>query len=289
MCGFTVRRHLISLWRRAVRLAAWQTSTLRLPPEIMLLIIGHLPPEAVLSLALTCRSFYVSYFPESPILDARAKDALLTLLERDVPHLLYCAECTILHPWRRYTGYAPFSGVRSGLFCKHKGFRSPSFRRAMTYHHARLIMNRHLYGKAYGLPVGILDGDKGPCFGGVVDCRSTWRSRIIDNELFLFIRETVNHPEGDMFKLEQWLNDRGGRICKHRIAWDLPQTTSQPNMALDSGPELHNGWPPSISLPTFLAGMQRNAILSCPLCLTDAEIQIKWCGARKQWSVEMKT
>ncbi|GKT92678.1 hypothetical protein Ct61P_10528 [Colletotrichum tofieldiae] len=90
-----------------------------------------------------------------------------------------------------------------------------------------------------------------------------------------------------MFKLEEWLNDRGGRICKHRIAWDLPRPTSQWNMALDARPE--NGWPPSISLPTFLAGVQRDAILSCPLCPTDAEIEIKWCGARKQWSVEVKT
>ncbi|KAK2008715.1 hypothetical protein LZ32DRAFT_448236 [Colletotrichum eremochloae] len=260
-----------------------------MPPEIMLLVIGYLSPEAVLSLALTCRLFYVSYFPESPIIDARSKDSLLALLERDVPCLVYCPECAILHPWRRRPGGAMLWAVRSGLRCKPRTFNPPSFRGWMPYHHARLVMNRHLYGKAHGFSVELLNTDIKPWLGGRVACRSTWRVRIVDDELFLFIHETVNHPEGDMGKLEKWLEDGGGRICKHRFAWDLPRRTSQSNMALNAGPELHDGWPTSIPLPAFLADMQRNAILSCPLCPTDAEIKIKWHGGRKQWAVEMKT
>ncbi|KDN70043.1 hypothetical protein CSUB01_09630 [Colletotrichum sublineola] len=203
----------------------------------MLLVIGYLSPEAVLSLALTCRLFYVSYFPESPIIDARSEDSLLALLERDVPCLVYCPECAILHPWRR-PGDAMLWAVRSGLRCKPRALNPPSFRGWMPYHHARLVMNRHLYGKAHGFSVELLNTDINPWLGGRVACRSTWRVRIVDDELFLFIYETVNHPEGDMGKLEKWLEDGGGRICKHRFAWDLPRRTSQSNMALNAGPEL---------------------------------------------------
>ncbi|WDK20084.1 hypothetical protein CGRA01v4_11371 [Colletotrichum graminicola] len=292
MCEITAKRHLISLWRRAARLVPWQRSTLRLPPEIMLMVIDYLSPEAVLSLALTCRSLHCSYFPESPIINARSKDALLTLLERDVPKLLYCHECAILHPWWRIRRCLVLSGVRSGLSCKLIGFHPPSRHGEMTYHHARLIMNRHLYGNAHGFPVGILDKDGSRFYGGsvTVDCRYTWRARIIDNELFLHIHETVYHPEGDMLKLEQWLYDNErGRIYKHRVAWDLSSSTSQSNVDLDAELELHDGRCNSITLPAFIADMQRNTTLSCPLCPTDAEITTKWHGERKRWVVEMKT
>ncbi|KAK1584823.1 uncharacterized protein LY79DRAFT_560089 [Colletotrichum navitas] len=291
MCGSTAKRHLVSLWRRAARLVPWQRSTLRLPPEIMLMVISYLPPEAVLSLALTCRSLYCSYFPESPILNARSKAALLTLLERDVPKLLYCSECAILHPWRRVV-HVLLSGVRSGNLCKTRGFNPPSQLGTPPYLHARLIMNRHLYGNAHGFPVGIFDKDATNLFAGClpVDCRSTWQARIIDDELFLYIHETAYPPEGDMFKLEQWLiNDNRGRICKHGIVWNLPRSTSRSNVEPGAELELYDGRRNPHPLPAFLANMRRNTTLSCPLCPTDAEITTKWHGGRKKWSVEMKT
>ncbi|KAK2052880.1 hypothetical protein LY76DRAFT_305349 [Colletotrichum caudatum] len=292
MYEITAKRYLVSLWRRAARLVPWQRSTLRLPPEIMLMVISYLSPEAVLSLALTCRSLYCSYFPESPILNTHSKDALLTLLERDVPKLLYCPECAILHPWRRIRRCVVLSGVRTGLSCRYNGFHSPSRLGEMTYHHARLIMNRHLYGNAHGFPVGILNEGKRQFYGGDVcaDHMYTWRARIIDNELFLHIHETVYHPEGDMFKLERWLYyAEEGRICKHRMAWDPPRSNSRLNVGLDAELELNDGHCNSVPLPAFLADMQRNTTLSCPLCPTDAEITTNWHGGRKKWSVEMKT
>ncbi|KZL80359.1 hypothetical protein CI238_08998 [Colletotrichum incanum] len=150
----------------------------------------------------------------------------------------------------------------------------------MGYHHARLIMNRHLYGASHGLPVRILNEDERPFYKTDINFKYTWRARIIDDELFLLITQTVHQPKSNMVRLEEWLNDLGG-ISPVPLSSQPKFLTPHRNFTADA--------PPSASLPTFLAGMQRNATLSCPVCLKDAEIKIKWVGAREQWSVEMKT
>ncbi|KAF6837074.1 hypothetical protein CMUS01_05127 [Colletotrichum musicola] len=76
-----------------LRLPEVPRSTLPLPTELVLDILGHLPPDSVVAFAMTSRFNYNSYFPRGkpPVLRNFASHvAFARLLERDLPHLIYC-------------------------------------------------------------------------------------------------------------------------------------------------------------------------------------------------------
>lgn len=74
--------------------------TLRLPAELIDIILHHLSLECVLCFALTCRALFVRYFPRPAPLSDTAKTTFLQYLERDHPRLYFCHDCIRLHTWR---------------------------------------------------------------------------------------------------------------------------------------------------------------------------------------------
>ena len=99
----------------------------RLPPELVQLILDHLPNSSLSSLALCSRNLLVtvglpSISPESEGALRGQWTALLLLLERDLPDHIFCKHCRKLHrtqhlaeqkrsPW--YQGPRLASGRRS--------------------------------------------------------------------------------------------------------------------------------------------------------------------------------
>ncbi|TDZ33266.1 hypothetical protein C8035_v011715 [Colletotrichum spinosum] len=267
---------------------------LGLPAELVLLVIDYLEPHSVISLALTCRSFYNSYFPRSAKLSGPSQDALLTMLERDLPDQLYCPRCAALHTWEvdLKAGRLDIPVSISSKTCHAPSFRQPGSLRSLSYHHARLIMNHHLYGERHGLPAHLVPRGGYRSFFVDVDVKSTWQARVIDDELFLRIDQTATQPSGNMTKLERYLReDMGGYICRHRAVWDpiRPHPESSTTVSCCPRPNLKYEKPRDCPLPSLHAEMQCEKILSCPICMTDAQVLLGRAGQREKWSVRLVT
>ena len=124
-----------------------------LPPELISRILSYLPPESVVSFALTCRRFH-PYMPSPPptTLSGQARQALLVWLEPENPRLYFCHPCNALHTWQcvpdryhRLTQYDRYCRDRRNpwyYFAGLPGIDSYQMNLAL----ARLVMNRHLYG-----------------------------------------------------------------------------------------------------------------------------------------------
>lgn len=282
-------RVLYHRFTRRMRTLKKQRSTLELPPEIILLIINYLPTESILSFSLTCRLFYIRYFPNSRILSPASKNIFLAMLERDIPYLVYCPECTVLHSWQQCFRSGGLLAIDSKRPCSRNAYFPPFTYGNIRYHHVRLVMNRHLYGDSHGLPIQTLDENRDWHSGATgAYCQYTWQARIIDNNLFLITNQTTYHPTNDIIQFEKHLRARGGLICNHRSIWDTPRYDSSISQSTGS-PKLHNKHLPLVSLPQFLMDVQCNRILSCPVCLTDAQVTIDWSNKFKRWSVQMVT
>lgn len=93
-------------------MSSQQQSTLNLPGELLNIVVAHLPPESIISLALTCRALHAQFFPSSspPALSKPARATLVQWLEKDNPLLYWlCYDCH--EPGQLHTrpcGYASY-------------------------------------------------------------------------------------------------------------------------------------------------------------------------------------
>jgi hypothetical protein len=253
---------------------------LNLPLEIMLMIATHLDECTLVSLALTCRSLHGLWNPRYLPLQLAGKEKLLLLLERDIPFLYYCHYCIKLHHWhgRWSRSIAPWYQER--LPCKNslekRLYHLPTC--SIPYYHARLVMNRHIYGSKHGLPLNILKNRAHSIThedGGV--CSVSQHARIFKDQLLVLSVITMTHLRGDSVSLRDRIDEYGWPVCEHLT--------------------LSQGYPDSI--PTQLPELARKgnasrqfltcgpAFGSCTFCLTDYTINIIWQGARKGYKIEV--
>lgn len=70
-------------------------STLTLPGELLNMVLAYLPPESIISLALTCRALHKQLLPSPPAaLSKPARATLISWLEKDNPLLYWlCYDC----------------------------------------------------------------------------------------------------------------------------------------------------------------------------------------------------
>ncbi|KAF6810341.1 hypothetical protein CSOJ01_06412 [Colletotrichum sojae] len=244
---------------------------------------------------MTCRRYCLSYFPEWPSLDAKSTETLLIMLEKDVPNLLYCSKCAIVHTWRlyRYSNVDYMSGVYLSRSCRHaSAFHTPNFRESIQYQSARLAMNYHLYGPTHGFPLNMLekDGERRDDKTNMV-VKSTQQARIVDDELILRISRKVHNPNGSMKRLESFLrDDNDQKICRHHTIWNAPQRSStDPAASASPAPVVDDGSPAPLSLPPFLANFPLGVVFSCPACLVDVQVKASWYGTTERWSVTIDT
>lgn len=211
-----------------------------LPVELLLHITTFLDPVSSACLALTNRGAYwhlsETYLTFLRAGRSRSRSTYLRLLEKDPVfgrHLWYCHVCRSLHPfgahWSplrvREEPWAWHQNMYLGqdyVRRRHRAWRFPAVlhrdRAEIWYHHARLVMNRHLHGPACGLPLSILSIDvPAHTVKPHVAVEHSTRARIIRGGLYLKRTVTI-FPERASTMWEQFwphLFMSIIRICHH--------------------------------------------------------------------------
>ncbi|KAB5577745.1 hypothetical protein GE09DRAFT_530423 [Coniochaeta sp. 2T2.1] len=207
---------------------------LNLPVELLLSITDHLSPtpESIIALSLACKALsailrnHVAKLTTAHGSNLKCRSDFLVLLERDLSdRFFYCSICLQLHcfeadGWTKHS--RPLDTIQTQLsrqlFCP----GTSDFR--LSFAHARLMMNRHLYGPPAGLPLSslTLGNTKANCDGfawtyttsRALLARQYLSARIINNELFLRITHVF---EGTETGLREAIDRLGGtyRLCTH--------------------------------------------------------------------------
>ncbi|KAI1421760.1 hypothetical protein F5Y12DRAFT_800698 [Xylaria sp. FL1777] len=162
------------------------------PVDVFLLISDQLSADALAALSLTCRSFYIILKPRIQLHGADL-EALLLFLEKDLgDKVYYCPFCSRLHPFSPSCSpvdrYRRAQTIQSCCYqsCPVRGQAfglSNRYHYTLGYHHARRVMNRHLFGAPNGLPLDNLRR----CFVEFAARPWTqyWSAKIVDGEVFL--------------------------------------------------------------------------------------------------------
>lgn len=247
------------------------------PPELIILILSHLPPESTLAFALTCRALFIQYFPRSPQLSAPTKTALLQLIERDYPNLLFCFNCIRLHRWRMKL-FSKYGNTPCHMPCTNPRelptWRYSLMNRAvpdlgynLTYSLAWLVTNRHLYGPGHGPPLKdltITEPKRSQRFLYVPTERYC-RAKIINNSLYLHGKRVIWSPKPRVIRsakknsvLEDWDFRHLLKRYRNNLVWCH---INPPELALDRSWLSHNY-------------ETSGGINSCPICFTDYQIKV---------------
>lgn len=256
---------------------------LRLPPELILMIRDYLITDSVstCSLAITCKYFYsiIAYDGGLSRLEPNSRNSFLCLLERDLGDKFYlCCSCSRLHRFYKWWGPTESDSYRScdGVInCAHHVGRY-----RIGYHHVRLVMHHHRSGGTKGIPLKNLNqtvrvatpSSEQYRYRGV--WQQDWSARIINNELFLSARHTLEASNKTQLILA--LESDPYTICRHisiYAAWE----DSRPAPLEDT---IEECW---------------EEPYSCNRCLTDYILTVERpresakCSRRKIWRVSITT
>jgi hypothetical protein len=201
--------------------APTKSAILDLPTDILYVVSDHLDAASTWSLALTCRDLYCIGFPKTQRkLKAPEKRALFTLLERDPfsKGHYFCHKCTKLHRFDPECGpigeYDPNCSARASTCVQRDIFAPTSNTFGFSYHHARLVMNRHLYGPEFGIPIENICISHEAQRGDVTIACST-KAKIIHDELFMQRTYKFTVPNGAGSDFRKTSGHRDFRLCEH--------------------------------------------------------------------------
>lgn len=255
---------------------------LALPAEIILMIASHLDKISTISFALTCRRLRSLCFPPAPSLNLAEKEKVLILIEQDEPTVNFCLRCAKLHKWHtRWSRSIPSWDIEIRLPCKpylFDTFYLPPLD-LIPYYHARLVMNRHLYGSTHGPPISIFNLRTGSLqdYTYGVMTTITRNARIVEDRLLVLLDITMSHPRAEIASLQCSIDEHyRSLVCPH-IGMRPPAQLPRPSAQL---PEL-------AASPTSQFRLCEEAFGSCPLCLTDYRIDISWQGAKKGYIIKL--
>jgi hypothetical protein len=277
---------------------------LALPPEIILIIVTYLDNPSTIALSLTCQNLHALCFSRALHLNAQEKEYLLLSLERDVPNLYFCHRCTKLHPWYPRWGYAHHKYYKT-LPCQHhhdKGLMLLPHLWWFSYHHARLFVNRHLYGPAHGLSLDRLDHNSRihllePYKTKVVYSESL-QARILDDRLLLSATTTMSNAKGEVRSLRDYVDEQGDLICPHltmsrRRGKYVPVQLPELNVerVTEVGRLEGVADPSSVDKSNRLGYFApcRKSLGSCSVCLTDYDINITWNDGKSAFIITIST
>ncbi|KAL6808002.1 hypothetical protein GGI42DRAFT_351426 [Trichoderma sp. SZMC 28013] len=249
------------------------TPILDVPSDVLLLIGDYLNDAEILSLKLACRSTYALFPQTYKSLPPYLKKRFLPIIEKDPlgKGTVYCHVCNRLHPFNETTG--PHSGPELGvdgkrLKCMSRDRFSPAGNPfTLSYTHARLAMNSHLYGPEYGIPLANLCTEQTER-RDLMTMRCSTSAKIMDDELFLQRTYALTVADRDVAEFRKCTGARDIKLCEHTSLFPASSPFRQ------SIPEL---------LKKPAAGGDglvpcREAPGSCGLCLMDYDITIQPCA-----------
>ncbi|UKZ73609.1 hypothetical protein TrVFT333_001257 [Trichoderma virens FT-333] len=249
------------------------TPILDVPSDILLLIGDYLNDSEILSFKLTCRSTYALFPQTFKALPPYLKKRFLPMIEKDPlgKGTVYCHPCNRLHPFVETTG--PQSGPELGvdgkrLKCMSRDRFSPTGNPfTLSYIHARLAMNRHLYGPEYGIPLANLCTEQSER-RDLMTVQCSTSAKIMDDELFLQRTYVLTVAGGDVAEFRKCTGARDFKLCEHTSFFpatspfrhSIPELLKKPATGGD-------GLVPCCEAPG-----------SCGLCLMDYDITIQPCA-----------
>lgn len=209
------------------------------------------------------------------------KEELLLMLEKDIASLYYCHYCVKLHRWHKSWGDPRRTWIQEKLPCKQHLLRD-FLRIPLTcyfpYHHARLVMNQHLYGAKHGLSYRKFEKRTSIRFDShrIVNSKSS-QTRIVDDKLLVLSVRTISHSQGDPKVLRFHIESLAYQPCEH-----LTLNRGCPSYAPVQLPELAK----DKTAPGHFAPCEQS-LGSRTFCLTDYSIDITWGGTRKGYLIKL--
>lgn len=333
------------------------------PREILFLIADQLPLASRVALALTSKSAFTSICPTGkfPRLDKDDLLSLLVELEKNLPDCFLCFGCVQLQPLNRdskgnlegafhrccdswhdiikkcldgcltredASELLPL-GIRHlkddrlltwrPIVCGIKN-RAPE----ITFSEGRLIMNRHFFGEAYGLPIKYLErtirikrfislahgdekADHFPLDSHLPGKTSLPRlpehykpwefahrtnANVINDELFLRRSHDISGPRCTSAEFYRAINNLELPICRHILC-----ASNLPPRYIDGGwllrrdtvivPELQSARAYATVLESKT--QHQTPIRSCASCFTDYTIEIEEGNIQKEWKMKLIT
>lgn len=269
---------------------------LQAPLEILLAIADYLPDEAKAALALTCKTLWWKW--KCVFAKPEIRTALLPLLEREVPGVVFCYQCEKLErirpglrPGHKSSMFNLRPGEHVGAHLPPLGLPATPWQRYITsdlqfgledvrlnFYHVHLVMNGHRYGRRHGLPLETLmldrrkldskatfpyiTPDAAPDAARVT--RMTWTPRIIDDELFLC--ETIRMYGAERKELTQ-------NVVRHSWHECAPY---------------HFWWPPGKREWRSRRSDFLRITLSCQRCLATEEVVLRTTAESQKWDMIVK-
>ncbi|KAK0663440.1 hypothetical protein QBC41DRAFT_284546 [Cercophora samala] len=275
-----------------------------IPHGVIDMIIQHLPPESVVSLALTCRNLSDRYLPQ-PALSHSSTRVLLEWLEQDIPHLYLCHDCNRLHRWRWILLQGgPVLGFR---LCKNPpgehltklatfGFGLP-----MTYAAARLAMNRHLHDYTHGPDAGSIVPAVSHARNHLfhIDITRTWSAKIINDNLYVYgsavysiERKRERNKKGTEESMRKLIETFGHLLVCPHLEVPIDEPTSKPSKPIIAALARDRD-----SARLFCQTPEDGKVGSCAICWTDYQIQISLhacnnscksaCRSTRDWTIQI--
>lgn len=246
---------------------------LNVSSDVLLLIGDYLDASDILCLKLACRSTYALFPQTLKTMLPSQKKAVLPLIEKD--HLgrgtFYCAHCNILHAFQPTAGpQATLADTgerpKHGKCSRRDRFSPLNNPFGLSYAHARLAVNRHLYGAEHGIPLANLciehseQRDK-----TTIKCSTS--AKMMDGELFLRRTYVFAVAETDVAAFRKGTGARDFKLCEHTSFF--------------SGSSAFQQYIPELQRRPLTGGYNlvpcREAPGSCGLCLMDYDITIEPC------------
>lgn len=261
---------------------------LNVSSDILLLVGDYLDASELLCLKLACRSTY-ALFPQSyKTMHPSQKKQFLPLIEKDPlgRGTFYCAPCNKLHPFQQTTG--PHSKLedagekRMHNKCSGRDRFSPLNNPfGLSYAHARLAVNRHLYGAEHGIPLANLCIEHN-AQRGMTTIKCSTSAKMMDGELFLQRTYAFAVAETDVADFRKCTGARDFKLCEHTSFF--------------SGSSAFRQYIPELQRKRLTGGDDlvpcREATGSCGLCLMDYDITIEPCTLAdtsiKSWRIVIR-
>ncbi|KAM0455665.1 hypothetical protein ACHAPV_007743 [Trichoderma viride] len=261
---------------------------LNVSSDVLLLIGDYLDASELFCLKLACRSTYALFPQTYKTMLPSQKKQLLPLIEKDPlgRGTFYCGPCNRLHAFQQTTG--PRSELENAQE-KHKHGKCSGRDRfsplnnpfGLSYAHARLAVNRHLYGADHGIPLANLCLEHSEQRDGTtIKCSTS--AKMMDGELFLQRTYVFAVAETDVAAFRKCTGARDFKLCEHTSFF--------------SGSSAFRQYIPELQKKPLTGGDDlvpcREAPGSCGLCLMDYDITIEPCmladSSTKSWRIVIR-
>jgi hypothetical protein len=148
---------------------------------------------------------------------------------------------------------------------------------SIRYYHARLVMNRHLYGPTHGVSTNKFNKrakSVGNPFG--VTITVSHHASIVDDKLLVSSTMLMSNPRGDAASFRRSIDQRPRPVCAH-ISMRKPYL---PSLAPAQLPKLK-------ASPSSDFRRCEGAFGACLFCLMDYRIDISWQGAKNGYLIQL--